>query len=95
MPGTYFALILQELWTEVSPTGSYWMPTRVVEDTRLPAMETSLSTYRYAVPDSPGEIEIEARLVLRRAFYELMQQKGWDTPDMFMEHVITTSPLME
>lgn len=39
-PGIYFAKILEELWTNVSPTASYWMQTRLIEDTRLPALET-------------------------------------------------------
>ena len=39
-PGAYFALILQEVWTQVQPSGAYWNPTRVVEDTRLPAFAT-------------------------------------------------------
>jgi hypothetical protein len=29
--------ILSELWTEISPTGAYWNPTRLESDTRLPA----------------------------------------------------------
>lgn len=37
LPGVYFAKILKQLWTGVMPTGAYWTPTRLVEDTRLPA----------------------------------------------------------
>jgi len=85
MPGVYFAKILQEIWTEAMPTGAYWNPTRVVEDTRLAAFETNISTYTFDTPDEVGSITVEARLIFRRAFYDLMQQKGWDVPDILME----------
>lgn len=93
-PGVYFAKILQELWTEVTPTGAYWNPTRVIEDTRLPAFETRTSTYIFTIPE-PGEgntVTIEARLVFRRAFYDLMQQKDWNTPDILMERTTIEIP---
>jgi hypothetical protein len=82
--GVYFAMILQEIWTEIMPSGAYWNPTRVVEDTRIPALETATSTYVFEAPDA-GEVTIEAELIFRRAFYELMAQKGWDVPDILME----------
>jgi len=84
-PGVYFAKILQEIWTEVTPTGAYWSPTRILEDTRLPALETNTSAYTFAVPAGAGPVTVDARLIFRRAFYDLMQQKGWDTPDILME----------
>ena len=34
-PGVYFAKILEQLWTGQVPTGSYWTPTRLVEDARV------------------------------------------------------------
>ena len=90
-PGVYFAKILQELWTEVMPTGAYWNPTRVVEDTRLPALETHTSSYTFAIPSAIDEdtISIEAHLYFRRAFYDLVQQKNWDVPDIQMEQIAT------
>ena len=90
-PGVYFAKILEQLWTEVSPTGAYWTQTRIIEDTRLPARATDTSHYVFANPDS-SEVTVEARLVFRRAFYELMQQKGWDTPDILMESTFLKLP---
>lgn len=86
-PGVYYAKILQEVWTEVSPSGAYWNPTRILEDTRLAAFETSTSVYAFDAPSAADTITIDVRLVFRRAFYELMQQKGWDTPDILMEHL--------
>ncbi len=84
VPGVYFARILEEIWTEISPSGAYWNPTRVVEDTRLPALETATSGYTFSAP-AEGAVTVEARLIFRRAFYDLMQQKGWDVPDIVME----------
>jgi hypothetical protein len=86
--GVYFAKILQEIWTEVTPTGAYWNPTRIVEDTRLPALETNVSTYTFATSEAAGTVTIEAHLIFRRAFYDLMQQKGWDAPDIVMEQAV-------
>ncbi len=90
--GIYFAKILQEIWTEVSPTGAYWNPTRIVEDTRLAALETSTSTFTFASPEEVGTVTVGARLIFRRAFYDLIQQKGWDAPDILMEHVTFEVP---
>jgi hypothetical protein len=86
--GVYFAKILQEIWTEVTPTGAYWNPTRIVEDTRLPALGTNVSTYTFAVPEAADPVTVEAHLIFRRAFYDLMQQKGWDVPDIVMEQAV-------
>ncbi len=90
-PGVYFAKVLEQLWTEVSPTGAYWTQTRLIEDTRLPARETDLSTYVFVLPES-REITVEVQLIFRRAFYELIQQKGWDVPDILMEHTTLVLP---
>ena len=84
LPGKGFAKILEELWTEISPTGAYWNPTRVLSDNRLAAFATDTSTYTFAAP-AEGEVTVEVALLFRRAFKELMDQKGWDVPDMVME----------
>ncbi len=84
LPGKGFAKILMELWTEVSPTGAYWNPTRVVSDNRLSAYEADTSTYTFASPGN-GAAEVKVTLLFRRAFKELMDQKGWDVPDIIME----------
>ncbi|HET7010614.1 MAG TPA: carboxypeptidase regulatory-like domain-containing protein [Anaerolineales bacterium] len=83
-PGRLFARTLQELWTEVSPTGAYWNPTRLLSDTRLAALAEDVSRYTFA-DASDRKITVRVRLIFRRAFIELMQQKGWDLPDTSME----------
>jgi len=81
LPGKVFAKILEELWTEVSPTGAYWNPTRLVSDNRLAAMATDTSTYTFSAPGR-GQVTIEVTLLYRRAFKALMEQKEWDVPDI-------------
>ena len=84
LPGKGFAKVLEELWTEVSPSGAYWNPTRVLSDNRIAAFATDTSTYVFAAPDD-GEVTVGVTLLFRRAFIELMDQKGWDVPDIVME----------
>ncbi|MFQ6100360.1 MAG: carboxypeptidase regulatory-like domain-containing protein [Anaerolineae bacterium] len=84
LPGKAFAKVLEEVWTEISPTGAYWNPTRILEDTRLAAFQTDTSTYTFAAPQE-GEVTVEVTLLFRRAFQTLMEQKGWDVPDVVME----------
>lgn len=79
--GSYFALILEEVWTGISPTGAYWNPTRIVEDTRLPALATSQTQYVFAASDH-APFHINVHVVLRRAFADIMESKGWTMPDM-------------
>ena len=90
-PGIYFAKILEELWTENAPTGSYWMQTRIMEDTRLPALETRKAEFVFEYPQG-SSVTIDASLIFRRAFYDLIQQKGWNTPDILMEQKVIELP---
>lgn len=89
LAGRYYAKILQDEWTGDAPTGAYWRDIRLVEDTRLVATATDTSQYAFAAP-AKGTVAVEARLVFRRAFQELMKQKGWDDPDILMEEETIT-----
>ena len=91
-PGQGYALILQELWTEVTPSGAYWNPTRVIEDSRIEPFEEVFSSYLFSVPEG-GKVQVRVRLLLRRAFIEMMDQKGWTDPDIVMtEQMLTLDP---
>lgn len=83
-PGKTFAKVLRDEWTGEAPTGAYWRPVTILEDTRLPALATDTTAYTFAAPAGQA-ITVNVRLIFRRAFYELMQQKGWDDPDILME----------
>ena len=85
-PGKIFMKVLQELWTEVYPTGSYWNPTRTMSDNRLSPFETDTSAYTFDISGSKNVI-VNIRLLFRRATKELMDQKGWDVPDILMEEI--------
>jgi hypothetical protein len=88
-PGRAYAKILEEQWTEISPTGAYWNPVRLLSDTRIPAMAEDRCNYVFVTEQ---ETTITARLWFRRAFFELMQQKQWDIPDILMEEVYILMP---
>ena len=91
LPGTVYAKILAELWTEISPTGAYWNPTKLISDNRIPAQGQDTTVYVFAVPDD-GNVTVTARLIYRRAFIELIEQKGWDAPDTLIAHIEKTIP---
>jgi mono/diheme cytochrome c family protein len=83
-PGRVYSKVLMELWTGISPTGAYWNPTRIVSDNRIPALESDTTVYTFE-GSTTGEITVDVKLLFRRAFIELMDQKGWDVPDILME----------
>jgi hypothetical protein len=91
LPGKAFAKVLEELWTEISPSAAYWNPTLILEDNRLAAFATDVSTYTFAAPGD-GEVTVEVTLLFRRAFIELIDQKGWDVHDIVMEQQTVHMP---
>ena len=91
LPGKVFIKLLEEIWTGVSPTAAYWNPTRVVMDTRLGAFESDVGEFLF-MPQDSGEVRIEAILLYRRAYKELMDLKGWKEPDIVMESATVSIP---
>lgn len=83
LPGKIYAKTLMELWTEITPTGAYWNPVKIISDNRLAAFEADTSTYTFTAP-TDGKVAVEIKLLYRRAYKELMDQKGWDVPDIIM-----------
>jgi hypothetical protein len=84
LPGKAFAKILAEMWTEVTPTGAYWNPTRLVSDNRLAAFATDTSQYAFQA-SGQGLVTVQVRLIYRRAYRQLADWKGWQVPDILME----------
>lgn len=82
-PGKAFAKVLRDDWTGETPTAAYWRPVTIIEDTRLPAMATDTTTYSFDLAAGNGAT-VRVKLVFRRAFQELAQQKGWTDPDIIM-----------
>jgi nitrate/TMAO reductase-like tetraheme cytochrome c subunit len=84
IPGKVYAKVLKETWTDISPTGAYWNPITIVQDNRIPALKFDKSRYIFKLPDSKkGTFKI--KLIYRKAYKELQEQKGWNLPDIVME----------
>ncbi len=64
--------------------GTRWNPTIIVSDNRIPARATDVSVYEFQAPPSGTTVNVEGRLIFRRAFKALMEAQGWDTPDILM-----------
>lgn len=82
-PGMVYAKVLAEQWTNTSPTAAYWNPTFQVSDNRLAAFGSDQTNYRFSAPRQ-GPVKVHVRLLYRRAFIELAEQKSWQTPDILM-----------
>lgn len=91
LPGKVFAKVLAEMWTDISPTGAYWGHTRLVSDNRLAAFAMDASTYPFQAP-AQGGVKISVRLIYRRAYRLLADQKGWEIPDILMEEAEVEIP---
>lgn len=89
-PGKGYAKILEELWTGVSPTAAYWRQTRLKADTRIPAKAVDMTHYEFRAPREGGAAAIKARLIFRRAFKKLADQKSWNVPDILMNETSLT-----
>jgi hypothetical protein len=90
-PGRGYAKILEEVWTETTPSVAYWNPTIVRQDTRIPALGTDASEYEFEAADG-GPVKISARLIFRRAFKKLMKEKKWEIRDILMNEVQLVLP---
>jgi hypothetical protein len=84
LPGKAFAKVLEELWTEVSPTGAYWNPTRLLSDNRIAAFAADSSTYTF-VTTADDKTTVDVELLFRRAYIDLASEKDWETHDILME----------
>ncbi len=87
LPGKAFAKVLQELWTEVYPSGAYWNQTRILSDNRIAAFATDRSAYAFTAP-AEGSVTVEVVLLFRRAFKQLMDWKQWHALDILMERSV-------
>jgi hypothetical protein len=89
LPGTAYAKILEEAWTGVSPTGAYWNQVRLLTDNRLAAFESDTSTYIFAGPQD-ASVDVQVKLLYRRAFIALIDWKDWGVPDILMasNHIV-------
>ncbi len=82
-PGKVFMKVLRDEWTGEMPTGAYWRPVSIAEDTRLPALATDTTQYTFELPAGQAA-HVKVRLIFRRALQSLAQAKGWTDPDILM-----------
>jgi len=83
-PGKTFMKVLRDDWTNEAPTAAYWRPVTLLEDTRLPALATDATQYTFDLP-AGQTAQLKVRLVFRRNYQKLMQEKGWTDADILME----------
>ena len=86
LPGKTFAKILQERWTGITPTAAYWNPINIISDNRLAAFETDTSHYHF-LSHTKGSATVNVILLYRRAFKDLMDQKGWQDSDLQLKNI--------
>lgn len=89
--GKTFAKVLKDELTGETPTIAFWRPVTIAVDNRIKAMATDTSNYTFTVADAQS-VTINVKLVYRRAFYKLMQEKGWNDPDIVMENSTVQLP---
>jgi len=88
-PGRFYAKVLEEIRTSYPDRASrpiripapQWVQTRIQSDTRIPALATDESQYKFAA-STVGEVCVEVRLIYRRAFTSFAEIKGWIIPDL-------------
>ena len=90
LPGRAFAKVLRDVETGESPVVSYWKQALIVSDNRIPALVSDTSVYTFTAPAAGGPVTVTAELRFRRAFQAVMDDKGWDTPDIVMEEAQAT-----
>jgi hypothetical protein len=101
LPGTAFAKILRDARTAESPVVSYWRQALIASDNRIPALAAESLLFRFTAPAAvgqDGDVQISARLLFRRIFQDVADQKGWDDPDIVMEEgtwLFSPSPAAE
>ncbi len=94
LPGQGMAKILVDVATGAYPVISYWKPTLIRRDNRLPAGATDRSDYLFALPPATGAVSVTAELRFRRLFQPLAEARGWNMPDVVMATAGDTTPVM-
>lgn len=81
----YFAGLPGKLYAKVNHNQAGNGPTFFTDatgiqfDTRIPALTSDVTHYRFDVPAGTGEVQVHARLIYRRAWRFLVDAKQWTT----------------
>jgi hypothetical protein len=85
LPGKAFAKVLRDVETGQAPVVTYWKQALIQSDNRIPAKACDVSRYAFAAPSSGDTITVTVELLFRRAFQDVLDARGWDSPDITME----------
>ena len=88
--GEAYAKVLQEIETGDFPVVSYWKPSFILSDNRIPAFASDRSHYSFVIPPDNDTVTIGVELLFRRSFQSDMDARGWDMPDIQMEKIQQT-----
>ncbi len=75
LAGKYYGKVLED--AEGNAPVFYTEATAIQFDTRVAPGETDATSYRFALPVDPGVIDVRARLIYRRAWRSLIDEKEW------------------
>lgn len=75
MPGKFFGKVLMD---ENGQWPAFFTEaTGVLFDNRIPALGSDTTSYTFEIPPGEGTLAVNARLIYRTAFRELIDEKGW------------------
>jgi hypothetical protein len=94
-PGMGYAKVLRDIKSGKAPVVSYWKQTVLISDNRIPAMGSHSSSYSFNLPTNSGNIDVSTRLIFRRVFQDIADQKGWDIPDINMGEITRTISVLD
>jgi hypothetical protein len=89
LPGTVYAKVLRDVQSGRAPVVSYWKQTFIESDNRIPARESDLTVYAFAIPETGQPVTVTAELRFRRVFHDVMDARGWTAPDVVMAEAET------
>jgi hypothetical protein len=84
VPGKAYARVLQDLASGEAPVVSYWRPTIIASDNRIPALRDDVSTYEFTLPEEGGTFTVTVEVWFRRVYADLMEEKSWEVGDILM-----------
>lgn len=86
LSGKIYAKVLKDVETGEFPVVSYWNPTLIVSDNRIPAEEMDASKYAFTTGDL--SVIIQVRVLFRRLFQPIAERYGWNLDELIMEEEI-------
>lgn len=83
-PGEIYAKLLRDIDSGEFPVVTYWKPTIIEKDNRIPALSSAKVVFLFTLPNQASTTNIRGTLWLRRVFATVAEQKEWRTPDILL-----------